>query len=198
MKIVRIIDFLLALFFLILFSPLIIILILLIYFSSFSNPFFLQTRTGKNLKKFKIIKFKTMKEKNNDISDLDRVTFIGGILRKTSLDELPELFNILKGDMTFIGPRPLLPEYDSYYNNNQLMRFRVLPGITGLAQVNGRNNLSWEEKFDYDTNYVLNKNVKLDFIILIKTIKIIFNFKIVNANNINSMERFDYEQKNKK
>jgi lipopolysaccharide/colanic/teichoic acid biosynthesis glycosyltransferase len=178
-KIKRILDFLIALVALILLSPLIISLIVLLMIVNNGKPFFFQKRPGKNANIFTIIKYKTMKDPKKDQSELlhqeERITKVGGFIRKTSLDELLQLVNVLKGDMSLIGPRPLLIEYLPLYNKEQARRHMVKPGITGWAQVNGRTALSWEEKFAYDVWYVDNLSFKNDFKILLKTIHKIFN-----------------------
>ncbi len=139
------------------------------------RPFFFQHRPGKGEKIFTIVKFKTMNDKKDSsgklLSDSERLTTLGKFLRSTSLDELPQLFNVLKGDMSFVGPRPLLPEYLSLYSEEQRKRHQVKPGITGWAQVNGRNTISWEQKFEYDVWYVNHLSFRLDLNILISTLK---------------------------
>jgi lipopolysaccharide/colanic/teichoic acid biosynthesis glycosyltransferase len=148
----RIIDFLIALIGLILLSPVFIVVMILLYFANQGKPFFLQARPGLNEKIFNIIKFKTMNDKKdgqgNYLPDSERLTRIGSFIRQTSLDELPQLINVLKGDMALIGPRPLLPQYLSLYNESQKRRHNIRPGITGWAQVNGRNAISWTMKFE--------------------------------------------------
>lgn len=138
------------------------------------NPFFTQKRPGKDEKIFKLVKFRTMtdaKDENGELlSDAERLTKYGKFLRNTSLDELPELFNILKGDMSVIGPRPLLVQYLPYYNEEERHRHDVRPGLTGWAQVNGRNNITWEEKFAWDVKYVNEMNLILDIKILFQTV----------------------------
>ncbi|MCK0159314.1 sugar transferase [Muricauda sp. F6463D] len=175
----RILDFSISLVSLILFSPLIIILIILLLFANKGKPFYFQKRPGKNSKIFTIIKFKTMKDPKNNESELinqeQRITKVGAIIRKTSLDELLQLINVLKGDMSLIGPRPLLIEYLPLYNKEQARRHLVKPGITGWAQVNGRTALSWKERFAHDVWYVDHLSFKTDVIILLKTIQKIFN-----------------------
>ena len=170
-----ILDFSIALVALLLLSPIFILVTLFLAFANNGKPFFIQTRPGKNEKLFNIIKFKTMndkKDKNgNLLSDAKRLTTIGKIVRKTSLDEIPQLINILKGDMSLIGPRPLLPEYLPLYNKEQKKRHNVKPGITGWAQINGRNAISWEDKFNYDVWYVNNISFLTDVKIILKTIK---------------------------
>lgn len=155
-------------------SPLLLFLIVVGAFVMKGNPFFTQQRPGKNEKIFKLIKFRTMtnaKDKDgNLLPDADRLTKYGEFLRNTSLDELPELINILKGDMSVIGPRPLLVQYLPYYTEVERHRHDVRPGLSGLAQVNGRNNVTWEEKFAWDVKYVEDMNLILDIKILCKTV----------------------------
>lgn len=139
-----------------------------------SPIFFVQIRTGKNKKYFKILKFRTMSKIKNNIKEVDRLTNLGVFLRRFSLDEIPQLINVLKGEMSLIGPRPLLVEYDKYYSASQNIRFKVKPGITGLAQVYGRNTLSWDEKFELDIKYVKELSFINDVKILLKTIKVVF------------------------
>ncbi len=172
------IDFTAALIGLLLLSPIFIVVTLGLFFANQGQPFFFQLRPGKNGQLFKIIKFKTMNDKKdsegNLLSDDYRLTKIGAFVRKTSLDEIPQLLNVLKGDMSLIGPRPLLPEYLPLYNESQRRRHEVKPGITGWAQVNGRNAISWTQKFEYDVWYVENVSFLLDFKILFLTIKKVF------------------------
>lgn len=186
----RIFDFLAAFVGLILISPIFIMLIVSLFILNNGKPFFYQRRTGKNGTLFTIIKFKTMNDKTDKNGELlpalERVTKIGNLCRKLSLDELPQLINILKGDMSLIGPRPLLPQYLQYYNARQNRRHEVLPGITGWAQVNGRNTISWEQKFEYDVYYVEHQSFSLDLKILIKTID-----KVINRKDINNSETMD-------
>lgn len=157
--------------------------------------FFIQERAGLNGQKFKIIKFRTMeiKEidfKKNEIEENIRITKLGKLLRETSLDELPELLNVIKGDMSLVGPRPLLHEYVILYNEEQIKRLRLKPGITGWAQINGRNSLSWDDKFKYDLWYINNNNILIDMEIIIKTIAIVLMRKGINSNNDKMMPRF--------
>ena len=183
-------DFLSAFVGLIIISPIFIILIISLFVANKGKPFYYQARTGKNRSIFTIIKFKTMNDKTdangNLLPALDRVTKVGNICRKFSLDELPQLLNILKGDMSLIGPRPLLPQYLQHYSEKQNRRHEVLPGITGWAQVNGRNTISWEQKFEYDVYYVDHQSFGLDFKIILKTID-----KVINRKDINSSETLD-------
>lgn len=187
-------DFFAALAALILLSPLLVIVGVMLFLSNKGTPFFLQERPGKNGKIFKIIKFKTMTDQRDRngilLPDYRRLTFIGKIVRKTSLDELPQLINVLKGDMSLVGPRPLLPEYLELYNEEQQKRHDVKPGITGWAQVNGRNALSWEEKFAYDVEYVEKISPALDARIVVNTVEKVVKRHGVNANNYVTMEAF--------
>ena len=171
-------DFTIALVGLLLLSPIFILVTIGLFFANNSKPFFLQTRPGKNEKLFRIVKFKTMNDKKdaagNLLSDAERLTAIGSFVRKTSLDEIPQLLNVLKGDMSIIGPRPLLVEYLPLYNETQKRRHHVKPGITGWAQINGRNAISWEDKFTLDVYYVENQSFLLDLKIIFLTIKKVF------------------------
>lgn len=189
----RIIDFIAALLGLLIISPLLLILIVYLYFINNGKPFFYQTRIGKHGTSFTIIKLKTMNDKTDAngqlLPALQRVTKVGNLCRKYSLDELPQLINIIKGNMSLVGPRPLLPKYLEFYTAEQNRRHDVLPGITGWAQVNGRNTISWEQKFKYDVYYVDNQSLILDFKILLKTIQKVLGRKdINNSENINMPE----------
>ena len=168
-------DFIASFLGLLLLSPVFVIVTIGLFFSNQGKPFFFQNRPGKNGKIFKIIKFKTMNDRKNSNGDLlpdsERLTEIGAFVRKTSLDEIPQLINVLKGEMSLIGPRPLLPEYLKLYNDVQRRRNEVKPGITGWAQVNGRNTISWEQKFEYDVWYVDHLSFLLDVKILLMTVK---------------------------
>ncbi len=178
------IDFVLALVGFLFLSPVFVLVMIGLFFANDGKPFFFQLRPGKDGKIFKIIKFKTMtdkKDKNgNLLPDADRLTKIGSFVRKTSLDEIPQLLNVIKGDMSLVGPRPLLPKYLELYNDFQRRRNEVKPGITGWAQVNGRNSISWEKKFEYDVWYVDNVSFLLDVKILILTV-----LKVVKSEGIN-------------
>lgn len=189
-----VLDRLVALITLIIVFPIIVVFLALLYFANQGKPFFFQLRPGLNGKVFKIIKFKTMNDKKdkegNLLPDEIRLTKIGDFVRKTSLDELPQLINIIKGDMSLIGPRPLLPEYLSLYNDIQKRRHEVKPGITGWAQVNGRNAISWSQKFEYDVWYVNNLNFKLDLKILFLTIKKVMKREGITSVNSVSAEAF--------
>jgi lipopolysaccharide/colanic/teichoic acid biosynthesis glycosyltransferase len=190
----RFFDFLAALVGLLLASPLLITLIIILSISNKGKPFFYQTRTGKKGKLFTIIKLKTMNDKvdsnGNLLPSLERVTKTGDVCRKYSLDEIPQLINILKGDMSLIGPRPLLPQYLQYYNEEQNKRHNVLPGITGWAQVNGRNTISWEKKFEYDVYYVKNQSFWLDLNIIFKTVERVIKRKDINNSESTDMPAF--------
>ena len=168
-------DFILAFLLTCILSPIFILIGVLIFFDLNCPIFFLQKRGGIDGKPFRIIKFRTMRNDGDldpsQTNDKNRTTKLGAILRKFSIDELPTLINILKGEMSFVGPRPLLYEYKNLYNDYQKERFRVKPGVTGWAQVNGRNNLSWNEKFNLDIWYINNQSILLDFQIILLTIK---------------------------
>ena len=187
-------DRLLALLLIILFLPIFIVVSLWIGFSMGRPIVFCQKRPGYKEKIFGIYKFRTMDEQKDEngelLPDHQRLTRVGKFLRKTSLDELPQLFNVLKGDMSFVGPRPLLIEYLKLYNSEQKKRHDVLPGITGWAQVNGRNAISWEEKFHYDVWYVEHRSFGLDMKILFLTFAKVFRQKDVNATDTIPMEKF--------
>ena len=179
-----VIDFVLALVGFLFLSPVFVMVTVGLFFANDGKPFFFQLRPGKDGKIFKIIKFKTMTDKKDEngnlLPDADRLTKIGSFVRKTSLDEIPQLLNVIKGDMSLVGPRPLLPKYLELYNDFQRRRNEVKPGITGWAQVNGRNSISWEKKFEYDVWYVDNVSFLLDVKILILTV-----LKVVKSEGIN-------------
>lgn len=181
----RLIDIFISFVVVLIFSPILLIVFIILYFSNKGNPFFYQMRPGINGRIFKLLKFKTMNDKVDDrgklLPDNMRITRIGKVLRKTSLDELPQLFNVLKGDMSLIGPRPLLIRYLDLYNNFQARRHEVRPGITGWAQVNGRNAIEWEKKFELDVWYVDNLSFALDMRILVMTV-----IKVIKRDGVNS------------
>lgn len=189
----RLIDFSLALSLLLISAPLILFLILLLWASN-NSVFFIQPRPGKNSKIFYLIKFKTMTDKRDAagklLPDKDRITPIGKFIRSTSLDELPQLINVLKGDMSLVGPRPLLVKYLTLYSAEQARRHEVRPGITGWTQVNGRNSLSWEEKFKLDVWYVDNMSFALDMKILWRTLIKVLNREGINQQGQATMEAF--------
>ncbi|MCW2119419.1 lipopolysaccharide/colanic/teichoic acid biosynthesis glycosyltransferase [Flavobacterium sp. 7A] len=190
----RLMDFVAALIGLIVLSPVLVIVLISLYFANQGKPFFFQLRPGLNGVIFKIIKFRTMNEKKdasgNLLSDAERLTRIGAFVRKTSLDEIPQLINVLKGDMSLIGPRPLLPQYLSLYNDFQSRRHEVKPGITGWAQVNGRNAISWQKKFEYDVWYVDNLSIAIDMKIFLMTIKKVFVSEGINMQGQVTTEAF--------
>ena len=191
----RLLDILMSIVALFLLLPIMLIVIILLIFANNGNPFFIQKRPGKNGKIFEIIKFKTMndlKDQNgNLLSDELRLTKIGTFVRKTSLDEIPQLMNVLKGDMSIIGPRPLLTQYLHLYNDFQNRRHEVKPGITGWAQVNGRNAISWDQKFAYDVWYVNNISFIVDVKIVFKTIIKVIKTEGINAENAATIEPFN-------
>ena len=191
----RFFDFVLSLLALIVLSPILLILIVCGAFAMHGNPFFTQERPGKNEKIFKLIKFRTMsnaKDKNgNLLPDADRLNKYGRILRSTSLDELPELINICKGDMSIVGPRPLAVQYLPYYNEQERHRHDVLPGLTGLAQINGRNAVNWPERFAYDLQYVKNISLKNDVLIIWKTVWKVLKRNDVAVRGMTKVQDFD-------
>ena len=193
----RICDLILAIFLLIIFSPIFVLVSVLIFIFDGLPIIFKQKRVGKNEEVFMVYKFRTMKTIKNKISDTisintdqQRTTNIGLILRKLSLDELPQLINIISGKMSFIGPRPLLIDYLPLYDFYQKKRHRVKPGISGLAQVRGRNSISWNKRFEYDVYYVNNLNLLLDFRIIIQTFFKVFLMRDINESNTKSMTPF--------
>ena len=181
----RILDFMIALMGLVILSPIFLITFILLAFVNKGKPFFFQIRPGFNEKLFKIVKFKTMTDAKdadgNLLPDNERMTKVGNLVRKTSLDELTQLWSVLKGDMSLIGPRPLLPEYLPLYNDEQKKRHHVKPGITGWAQVNGRNAISWQQKFEYDVWYVNNISFLTDVNIFFKTFAKVFKSEGINS-----------------
>jgi len=190
----RLIDFLVALFGLIVAGPLMVFVILFLAISNKGNVFFVQKRPGKNVVVFKILKFKTMNDRKDEngnlLPDEIRLTPIGKFIRKTSLDELPQLLNVLKGEMSLIGPRPLLVSYLPLYSETQKKRHLVRPGITGWAQVNGRNAISWDKKFEYDVWYVENLSFLLDLKIIFLTIQKVFKSDGISSDSSATMEVF--------
>lgn len=191
----RILDFLMALILIILTLPLMLITYFLIKKHISKNAIFTQLRPGLNEKIFKIYKFKTMNDERDEngklLPDELRLNDYGKKIRALSLDELPQLFNVLKGDMSFIGPRPLLPEYLPLYNDEQKLRHSVRPGITGLAQVNGRNAISWQKKFEFDTFYAKNLSFLLDIKIAFLTVKKVIKKEGVNKDGMATTEKFN-------
>lgn len=189
-----IIDFVVALIVFVALSPLFIIVTILLAIANKGKPFFLQRRPGKNGKLFKVIKYKTMNDRKDAsgqlLPDADRLTPIGNWVRKTSVDEVPQLLNVLKGDMSIIGPRPLLEEYLPLYDETQKKRHNVRPGITGWAQVNGRNAISWKQRFEYDVWYVNNVSFALDLKILLMTFRNVAKSEGISSGTSVTMEKF--------
>ena len=188
-------DFLLALIGFIVISPLFLFLwIWLTIANKGAGAFFFQERPGKNEKIFRVIKFKTMTDERDSyghlLPDEERLTKVGRFVRSASLDEIPQLLNVIKGDMALIGPRPLLVQYLPLYNEQQKRRHEVRPGITGWAQVNGRNAISWEQKFEYDVWYVDNVSLSLDLKILFMTLQKVFNREGISSDTSATMEAF--------
>ncbi|AXT49813.1 sugar transferase [Aquimarina sp. BL5] len=191
----RVLDFSTALILLIIIAPIFLLLIAFLAIANNGKPFFVQRRPGKSEKIFSIIKFKTMNdlkdEQGNLLPDKDRMTPVGTFVRKTSLDEIPQLINVLKGDMSLIGPRPLIIEYLPVYNETQKKRHNVRPGITGWAQVNGRNSITWKKKFEYDVWYVENCSFLIDLKILGLTLKKVLKKEDVNLSQELTSEWFN-------
>ena len=190
----RIIDILLSSGLLFIILPLLLLIAIINILLNKGKIFFVQERAGYKGNIFKIIKFKTMNDNANNKGELlpdgERLTIFGRFLRFSSLDELPTLWNVLMGQMSLVGPRPLLVKYLDRYNDNQLRRLEVKPGLTGWAQINGRNSISWEEKFEYDVWYVDNRSLKLDLIIIFKTISQVIRGKGISHKNHPTMEEF--------
>lgn len=191
----RFFDFIIAFVGLVILSPVFITVTIGLFFANEGKPFFFQARPGLNEKVFKIIKFKTMNDKKdadgNLLPDSERLTSIGAFVRKTSLDEIPQLINVLKGDMSIIGPRPLLPQYLPIYNEFQKRRHEVRPGITGWAQVNGRNAISWAKKFELDVWYIDHISFALDCKIVLLTFKKVFKKEGINKEGQATTEVFN-------
>lgn len=191
----RFFDFCLSLIALIVLAPFLLVFVIIGAIKMKGNPFFYQERPGKDEKIFKLIKFRTMSEekdeKGNYLPDDVRLNSYGKWLRSTSIDELPELINILKGDMAIVGPRPLLVQYLPLYNDEQRHRHDVRPGLTGLAQVNGRNLLSWKDKFKFDIEYVNNITLLGDIKIILKTVKNVLSHEGINGENSSTVEYYN-------
>lgn len=193
----RLFDFLAAFFGLLLLSPVFILVTIALYFANQGKPFFFQARPGKDERIFNIIKFKSMNDKKdaqgNLLPDAKRLTKAGSFVRKTSLDEIPQLINVLKGDMSLIGPRPLLVHYLPYYTERENLRHTVRPGITGYAQVNGRNTVNWDERLEMDVQYVENLSFLNDVKILIQTIQNVINRKdivIIPGDTLTTLDKY--------
>lgn len=189
-----VIDFLVALIIFSALSPVFIIVVVCLTFANAGKPFFFQPRPGYRGRIFKVIKFKTMNDRKDKdgqlLPDAQRLTPIGDFVRRTSLDEIPQMLNVLKGDMSLIGPRPLLVEYLPRYNATQNRRHHVKPGITGWAQVNGRNAISWQQKFEYDVWYVDNVSFALDFRIFWLTVRKVVKSDGISSGTSATMEKF--------
>ncbi|WP_036153534.1 sugar transferase [Maribacter forsetii] len=198
----RFFDFILSLIGLLILAPILLIVAIILAIDFKDTPFFTQSRPGKNEKIFKVLKFKTMNNKKDEngelLSDTERLTPLGIFIRKTSIDELPQLFNVFIGDMSLIGPRPLLVKYLPFYKPEERIRFSVRPGITGLAQITGRNYMSWDEKFQKDIYYVKNMGLKQDVQIFYKTLIKIFKTSDVELDQSSYMADLDIERKNYK
>lgn len=190
----RLIDLSLALIVLILISPLFLLVMILLSMVNSGSPFFVQARPGRNARVFNLLKFKTMSDRKDGngklLPDKDRLTRAGSFIRSTSIDELPQLINVIKGDMSLVGPRPLLVKYLPLYNQRQARRHDVTPGITGWTQVNGRNSISWSQKFELDVWYVENQSFKLDMKILWMTALKVIKRADINSANAATMEAF--------
>lgn len=189
------IDFLLSLLFLIILSPVFFIVLVLLSIVNSGKPFFFHERPGKDERIFKVIKFKTMTDKKDSngklLPDNERITKVGAFIRKTSLDEIPQLINVLLGDMSLVGPRPLLVRYLDLYSDDQKRRHWVKPGITGLAQVSGRNSIPWKRKFELDIQYVDNLSFNLDAKIIMHTINKVIKREGVNQTSERPMQPFN-------
>lgn len=195
----RLIDFVAAFFGLLVLSPVFIFVMIGLFFANQRKPFFFQLRPGKGEHYFKIIKFKTMNDKVDEygvlLPDVKRLTPIGSFVRKTSLDEIPQLINVLKGEMSLIGPRPLLLKYLPFYTEKERIRHTVRPGITGLAQVNGRNTVGWTERLAFDVIYVQNLTFKQDLKILYKTVLKVATSKNIVVDPESIMQNLDDERR---
>ncbi len=191
----RPLDVIIALFFLLLLSPFFVLIYFILKLSGCNKAFFIQKRAGLHGKTFNLMKFRTMSDCTDEhgrlLDDHLRIHPLGNLLRTSSLDEIPQLLNVIKGDMSIVGPRPLLPEYLPLYTKTQRKRHLVKPGITGLAQVNGRNLISWESKFNFDQSYVENCSLGLDIKILFKTLSVVFSTRGVNAAHGAPLGRFN-------
>ena len=198
----RLFDFTIALIALLCIGWFLIIIAIWLHFANKgAGAFFYQERPGKDEKIFKVIKFKSMTDERdaegNLLPDKDRITSVGKFVRKTSIDELPQLINVLKGDMALIGPRPLLPEYLPYYTERERLRHTVRPGISGWAQVNGRNNCTWDEKLEYDAYYVEHLSLWMDIRVILTTIKNVLGAKDINVVPQNGAGKLNVERQAK-
>ena len=192
-------DFAVALTVLTLALPVLLVVTIILYFANDGKPFFFQTRPGKNEKLFRIVKFKTMNDKRDAngklLPDAQRLTPVGTFVRKTSLDELPQLLNVLLGQMSLIGPRPLLVRYLPYFTNEERLRFSIRPGITGWAQVNGRNNVAWDQRLAYDVYYAKNISFALDAKILWMTVRNVASSKDIVVDTSSTLLDLDEQRK---
>lgn len=190
----RVVDFIVSLVAFCLLLPLFLIITALLFVANQGSPFFVQARPGKKGRIFKLVKFKTMNDRKDEtgnlLPDADRLTGIGSFIRKTSLDEIPQLINVMKGEMSLIGPRPLLVEYLPLYNETQKRRHEVRPGITGWAQVNGRNAIGWYEKFELDVWYVDHLNFRLDCKIIFSTLMKVVRSEGISQQGHVTMQKF--------
>jgi lipopolysaccharide/colanic/teichoic acid biosynthesis glycosyltransferase len=190
----RLFDFIISLVAFCLLLPFFVVITALLYIANQGKPFFVQPRPGKGGRIFRLVKFKTMNDRKdawgNLLPDAERLTGIGSFIRKTSLDEIPQLINVIKGEMSLIGPRPLLVEYLPLYNQQQQRRHEVRPGITGWAQVNGRNAISWEQKFELDVWYVDNLDARLDARIILLTFLKVFKREGISQQGHVTMSKF--------
>lgn len=193
----RVFDLVVAVPAFLLLSPLFLIVAALLAVANRGTPFFFQRRPGKNERVFRVIKFKTMNDRRDRMGDLlpdeDRITPVGGFVRRTSLDEIPQLLNVVLGDMSLVGPRPLLVDYLALYTDEQRRRHEVKPGITGWAQVNGRNAITWKQKFIFDVWYVDHMSFFLDIKIILLTVKKVFKSEGISSSTSATMERFTGE-----
>lgn len=200
----RVIDFAIVLIALLIIWPILAVIAIWLHFANKgAGAFFYQERPGKDEKIFKVIKFKSMTDERdaegNLLPDKDRITAVGKFVRKTSIDELPQLINVLKGDMALIGPRPLLPEYLPYYTEREKLRHTVRPGISGWAQVNGRSNITWDKKLEYDAYYVEHLSLWMDIRVLFTTFKNMLNrSEVVGVVPQNGSGKLNVERANKK
>jgi undecaprenyl phosphate N,N'-diacetylbacillosamine 1-phosphate transferase len=177
-------------------SPILLLIVMILASGGLENVFFIQARTGKDQKIFKLIKFKTMRaDPEGNLQNAARLTTFGRFLRSSSLDELPQLYHVLTGQMALIGPRPLLPEYLPWYHRNELLRFGVKPGITGLAQVKGRNIIPWHHRLRYDVFYAQKICFLLDFLIFRETLNALFNIKTLKKHDLTFSQRLDDERR---
>lgn len=190
----RLRDIVISLLFITTFSWLYFIIIVLLAVTQ-ERVFFTQMRTGKGMRKFRMVKFSTMRDakegEDEDANQKERLTFFGRILRRLSFDEIPQLINVLAGDMSLVGPRPLITDYEGVYSEEDKQRFEVKPGITGWTQVNGRNSLSWKERFELDRWYVKHKSLWLDFKIILKTLSAAIFGRGVYSDALNTSPRYD-------